>query len=967
MRIDRLRVENIRSYLAADLELGGGTTLIAGDVGAGKTSLLYSIEMALFGFAEVEPAYLVRHLARRAEVALTLADDGRTFELRRRFARRVRKGRDTFEVEESSLAADGARTRYSATELRQRAIDLLGFPDNPNPRAHSDFWRWAVYIPQERMRDVLLQEPAERLETVRKALGLEQYRVAADNASDLATELRRTSDAREDEADRLRHWEDEWPRWTEVREHRAAELARLRAEEDERRDVRDRADAAVREAEDARRRREAAERERSRLREERDALTTEADRWRTQAARHSAEAERLRTLADEAVRRRTALDGRASEVPSWRTRLERVRDELSELEVASRELAAARADRDAARLNERAGTEEVEVARREAEIARESRTALEQERPIKEPPAPTPRTPAEIADEIDRVRAETDAALAKVADLNRIARDLEELLKVGTCPRCGQAVRPDDHRRHWDEARAALSEEEGRLEERRTRARDLEDEARARDRYEKAHLKWEEVEKRRASAREAQARAEDRLRRTEERMLAAREALRAAESRVSALEARARPLAERLQERDRLEARLREWDQIAPEISRLAERARASVEQARVQDESAERARDTARSAAARAEALGAELSALEAGLREPEVAEARLRDLERERSAAQAALEETVARAATADAERQEAERRIREADSGRRERAELLREAEHLRTLGDWLGREFREGVLRLERRLLAHAQADFDRLFSRYFATLIEDPNLVARCDVAFSPLVEIEGEDTPPEALSGGERTALALAFRLAMGRVVRGVGRLRLDTLILDEPTDGFSPEQVERLGELFDEVGYGQILLVSHESQLSAIADRIVRVRKEHGESSIVDEGAGPRAEAGAAGPIARPRVSPEPVATAGFVPATPRRRTPRRSTLDGDRGERSVATEGTARTLPDPTAEARRAAGFPGRARVASGRPAARAFRARFGQTEARSARGIAPEPRARRPRVALARAERS
>ncbi|MCI4360372.1 MAG: hypothetical protein L3J91_01575, partial [Thermoplasmata archaeon] len=165
--------------------------------------------------------------------------------------------------------------------------------------------------------------------------------------------------------------------------------------------------------------------------------------------------------------------------------------------------------------------------------------------------------------------------------------------------------------------------------------------------------------------------------------------------------------------------------------------------------------------------------------------------------------------------------------------------------RELAQWFGQAFREAVLSLEHRLLARAQSEFEREFSRFFTILVEDPGLIARCDAAFSPAVEIDGEWTPAEALSGGERTALALAFRLALGQVVRGAGRLRLETLILDEPTDGFSPEQVVRMGELLEGLGLPQVLLVSHETQLSAIADRVVRVQKEGGRSQLVADETG--------------------------------------------------------------------------------------------------------------------------
>ncbi|EQD38024.1 hypothetical protein B1A_17266, partial [mine drainage metagenome] len=54
----------------------------------------------------------------------------------------------------------------------------------------SNLWRWAVYVPQERMREVLRDDVEQRRETIRRALGLERYRTAADNTQLLASELR---------------------------------------------------------------------------------------------------------------------------------------------------------------------------------------------------------------------------------------------------------------------------------------------------------------------------------------------------------------------------------------------------------------------------------------------------------------------------------------------------------------------------------------------------------------------------------------------------------------------------------------------------------------------------------------------------------------------------------------------------------------------------------------------------------
>ncbi|MGC2288699.1 MAG: hypothetical protein WA688_02430, partial [Thermoplasmata archaeon] len=205
----------------------------------------------------------------------------------------------------------------------------------------------------------------------------------------------------------------------------------------------------------------------------------------------------------------------------------------------------------------------------------------------------------------------------------------------------------------------------------------------------------------------------------------------------------------------------------------------------------------------------------------------ARLEDVLRDASGPRGKLAESSARL-------DEVARRLRERDS-------LGRQAAHLSGLSAWMDKDFRPAMLELERRRLQHGRLQFERRFAQYFAALVEDPSLSARVDETFAPWVDIAGQATPAEALSGGERTALALAYRLALGRTVREAGRLTLETLILDEPTEGFSQEQTLRMGDLLEGLGLPQVILVSHERQLEGIADRVVRVRKVAG-ISVVEE-----------------------------------------------------------------------------------------------------------------------------
>ena len=849
MQLRAVKVRNIRSYTTGSLSLGPGTTLLVGDVGSGKTSLLYAIEMALFGFAEVEPAFLVRHRAHEAEVALTLVEGESTYEFRRKFRRRTVRGRESFEIEESSYSVDGARTRYSATELRQRAIDLLGFPDNPNPRAHSDVWRWAVYIPQERMRDVLLQPPAERLETVRKALGLEQYQVAAENAAEVASELRRVAEVHEAEAEQLRHWTEELPRWSTIRVTRARELAELESEEVRRRAERGRAEEALGAATTLRGQREEEKRARERIARELEKLRRELEQKKTLARSREGESLRSREEAEGSLRKLEEIRAVAEPPEEVGALLRELDRRLTDSEETVRAFGQAEAGRDAAERALAEGQARQRVTGAERTSLAERLRRAEEDLPAKAPVPPVDRDLPTLDAEARGVQAEMDRAREKLAREQHVTEELQELLQAGTCPRCHQTVRPEEFHLHFEEARARERAAAGQLAELTERKGALEEERAARSRYEPAMMRFQEAQRTVQHLREELERTEARWAETE-RLLEGRAAeMRSNRATVERLAPRVAERNAWLAERAPLLERRNRAEAMAQQVARGNEGIRSARERATLLGEEASRLRSELSVAEEQAAALQAEREEIERRWQEGPDLDRVLTEARSEVDRTRAEFERVLTRLAATRAAIEEADRWIAEADRGVRLRSERIAEGTHLRALAGWVGRDFREGLLDLEHRRLAQAQSEFNRAFARYFQTLVEDPNLLARCDVAFSPSVEIDGESTPAEALSGGERTALALAYRLAMGRVVRGLGRLRLESIVLDEPTDGFSPEQVSRMGELLEELELPQVLLVSHETALAGVADRVIRVRKEGGSSRVFAEEPGPEEE----------------------------------------------------------------------------------------------------------------------
>jgi exonuclease SbcC len=125
-------------------------------------------------------------------------------------------------------------------------------------------------------------------------------------------------------------------------------------------------------------------------------------------------------------------------------------------------------------------------------------------------------------------------------------------------------------------------------------------------------------------------------------------------------------------------------------------------------------------------------------------------------------------------------------------------------------------------------------FNQLFQEWFSILIDDENVNSKLDDSFTPLIEQNGYEVNFDNLSGGEKTSAALAYRLALNRVINDVIHeiKTKDLLILDEPTDGFSSEQLDKVREVLDRLHLKQIIIVSHESKIETFVEKVIRVQK---------------------------------------------------------------------------------------------------------------------------------------
>ena len=93
-------------------------------------------------------------------------------------------------------------------------------------------------------------------------------------------------------------------------------------------------------------------------------------------------------------------------------------------------------------------------------------------------------------------------------------------------------------------------------------------------------------------------------------------------------------------------------------------------------------------------------------------------------------------------------------------------------------WLEEYFHVGIENIERHVMESLRRHFNHQFQRWFEILVEDPALRVKVDENFTAQITREGFDQDYLQdylqLSGGERTSIAMAYRLALNIIVQQV-------------------------------------------------------------------------------------------------------------------------------------------------------------------------------------------------
>lgn len=729
MRILGVRLRNIRSYVDKVVVFSPSrTTVIYGDNGAGKTSILLGINYALFGlprgqkgsdlFAGFVSPYkedLLRVGASSATVRLLIEHRGKLMLIERRL-NGDRGGRIViFSSTGDSLKVESSRN-YSSEDLTKKILELLGLKEDPRKSRSTYIFSNVMYVPQFNVHQTLMLDDGQRRELVDRVLGLDKYMTALTNIEKIAKgknsvigrELHVINERIKDYEKHLREINI-----NEIRE----ELSRLVSKREE----------LNKKLNELRARRESLEGERKRLSE--------------------VMSEKLQKMG-ELKSRLESINRAKAELGDKKEKLNKI---LSEVGFSSID----RPNELVEELRTRKLNLENEYSKTSKELEQLSKKLKDIESDEKD-----------ILTHASRLEAKIEEIKSRVKEIQSEVKETKSIVAQGVCPLCKQSITHE----HGEEL---VREKYVRMREVAMKIAPLAKDLRsARDHLKGLRNDKEEITKKMTEL----------------------------NKKIEEIEASVRRLSQAIELSEELSKRISDLEQEVLEENKVLEElhnVKVDIEDHKKEEEKLNKAIDE-------------------------------IKRVENEYNREVGRISERISNL----------EKELERYNKLSSELRELESRASVLNKVADYLDNHIYKGVEAIENALRGLAHDRFSEYFQEYFLKLLEDQELVEASVSDFKPVVRVRTGAAGGQEISqpsGAQLTALGLAYRLALNRVVRDLNKeLRESVLIMDEPTLGFSPERVEKLRELIEYVGGGlgkaQVILVTHDERLLEVGDCRIRL-----------------------------------------------------------------------------------------------------------------------------------------
>ena len=813
MILKSIKLSNIRSYLSQEIKFPEGSLLLSGDIGSGKSTILQAIEFALFGIlkTDLSGTSLLRRGKNSGSVELNFEIDGKNIIIKRT----LKALKDSVKQDAGYIIINDMKYDLTPTELKTKILEQLGYPDELVTKSKSLIYRYTVYTPQEEMKHILFEDKGARLDTLRRVLGIDKYKRIAENAGILIKNLK---EQKKELSGKIFDLEEK----LNQKEKLEAEIKELKKKIDVimpkysefRKDI-DVKKTVLKEFEDK-------IAKLNNLKRELEVNDTKID----------AVAKRKEANVKETGGLQKQIKEINEKVSGIKIKKFEQNDEELEKQVKSLETDIWAASNRKSELVEKhsSGKKRIEELKKEIDSGLEkSKSLIEKESMLKllRQDIAGKKEIEKKLDESENEFLKLTKMLGEYGALKKHSSETKEKIKgMDKCPTCFQPVNEnhkckidleesrkiESYDKQMDELGKRKDNFLGNLERLKKILKEFEDKEKKIERLQAEtdglRLMNEALEEKQthlskllleipAIEKEIGAKnIEDEKKKLEEKKLLLK-AIQAQKTFIKEKEMLSALCQEKMNRADALTKEENEIKQLMDELKQKRIKTENEIES---------------------------------------------FKDIEKKFINARKELEDTLEKSKSTEIKKAELDKEKEGLDKilmALGTEIKIKNEAKDLIVgLSEkqyWLEEFFVKLMFEMEKHVMNSVRIEFNELFQRWCALLLEDEAISIKLDEEFAPVVEQNGYQTELWDMSGGEKTSCALAYRLALNRVINNmISTIKTrDIIILDEPTDGFSTEQLDKVRDVLEQLNARQVIIVSHEAKLESFVQNIMKIEKE--------------------------------------------------------------------------------------------------------------------------------------
>ncbi|MDI3474067.1 MAG: repair protein SbcC/Rad50 [Candidatus Woesearchaeota archaeon] len=811
MIIKEVTLRNIRSYVKANISFPEGKVLLSGDIGAGKSSILLAAEFALFGLirGSLNGASLLRNGSNSGSVSLKFECQNKEYIIKRS----LKRNGNSIAQSNGYIIEDGIKYELSPIELKSKILQILGYSESLVSSYKTLFFRYTVYTPQEQMREILYMNPEERKDIIRKLFQLDKYKHVLENSDILKKYLREKRKELEGYASDLEEKKEEKNETNE-------KINEMLRQEKELEKQLESIKPKLLEFETVEKELSSIESKNSELNTKYEYILKAIEQNKKKKKDIDKQSQSLSHEIDEAMKQLAKMEKHdKNDLKKKISDLEQEYNSMEQKKLRKKHLEETKNNAN----NQLSSTilEKQNIEKKIQDIESKIST-LKSKLKDKE----------ELHSRLLGYKQKRDNVLRKLSMLKQtIAQSKESIEAIkdkSICPLCRQPLTPE-HKS------SLIINEEKRQEQAEQEIRGLNEALTSIDSaINQIEEEIKEQEKQYAA-----------IESYKEQLSLLNSNSKDNEKKTSMLLEQIKSIDEELKgisdvESYDFESRKKELERLKQQIEE--ELLRESIEEKLYFKQ--ELIKRNKEEIARLSEAISKdnleiqELNSMKEALAKQQEEKKRQRD-------------ELVAYKDKADSIKE----RITQASSfinfykdslnklnDEIEKKEKAKEkAQKLNAYEDFFSDTLPSIAQSIETSVLSKILSDFSQAFEEWFDQLVESEDIQCTIDDEFSPRIRINDYDSDVTSLSGGEKTSVALAYRLALNKVINDVANNvnTKDLLILDEPTDGFSSEQLDKVRDILDALDMRQIIIVSHESKMESYVDKIIRISKNEGATTV--------------------------------------------------------------------------------------------------------------------------------